>query len=171
VVQGRAFSPEMTVVTSMFVHAGFFHLAGNMLYLWIFGSSIEDALGRLRFVLFYLVCGLGAASVQVWANPASRIPMVGASGAISGVLGAYLRVYPRARILTVVPLGCFVTFVEISALIVLGCWILVQVVNGFMTFTFAGGGVAWLAHVGGFALGLLSVRRFQPRGLPRWAAS
>jgi membrane associated rhomboid family serine protease len=167
-VVGRAFSSEATLLTSMFVHAGFFHLAGNMLYLWIFGASIEDALGKGRFLLFYLLCGIGAAYVQVWANPGSRIPMVGASGAISGVLGAYLRLYPHARILTVLPLGFFLTCAEISALVVLGFWIFVQVANGFLTFNFDGGGVAWLAHVGGFALGLLGIRLFRPHVLPRW---
>ncbi len=168
-VVGRAFSSEVTVLTSMFVHAGFFHLAGNMLYLWIFGSSIEDALGKFRFLVFYLLCGIGAAYIQVYSNPASRIPMVGASGAISGVLGAYLRLYPHARILTLIPLGFFLTSVEIGAVFVLGFWIVVQVANGLLTFNFDGGGVAWLAHVGGFALGLLGVRFFRPRVLPRWA--
>ncbi len=170
-VVGRAFSSEVTLLTSMFVHAGFFHLVGNMLYLWIFGASIEDALGRTRFLLFYLVCGIGAAYVQVWANPASRIPMVGASGAISGVLGAYLRLYPHARILTLLPLGLFLTWAEISALVVLGFWILVQVANGFLTFNMDGGGVAWLAHVGGFVLGLFGVGLLRPRVLPRWTMS
>ena len=164
-VLGRAFSPTVSVLTSMFVHAGFFHVAGNMLYLWIFAPGVEYALGKVRFLLFYLVCGIGAAGVQVWANPASRIPMVGASGAISGVLGAYLRLYPHTRILTLVPVAFFVTAVEISALFVLGFWILVQLANGFLTFNVNHGGVAWLAHVGGFMVGLLGVKLFRPRVL------
>ncbi len=166
-VIGRAFSPEMSVLTSMFVHAGFFHVAGNMLYLWIFGPSVEDAIGKIRFLAFYLLCGIAAAGAQVWASPASRIPMVGASGAISGVLGAYLRLYPHARILTLVPVLFFVTAVEISALFVLGFWIFVQVTNGLLTFRLEQGGVAWLAHVGGFVAGLVGIRFFRPRVLPR----
>ncbi|HYL82187.1 MAG TPA: rhomboid family intramembrane serine protease, partial [Candidatus Acidoferrum sp.] len=117
---GRAFSPEMTLFTSMFVHAGFFHFAGNMLYLSIFGNNVEDSMGRFRFVIFYLLSGLGAAFAQILVNPASRIPMVGASGAISGVLGAYLLLFPQARVLTLIPLGLFTQIAEIPALIVLG---------------------------------------------------
>jgi membrane associated rhomboid family serine protease len=165
-VVGRAFSSEVTLFTSMFVHAGFFHVAGNMLYLWIFGNNVEDAMGKVRFTIFYLCSGLGAAFAQILANPASRIPMVGASGAISGVLGAYLLLFPHARVLTLIPLGFFTQLTEIPAVIVLGFWIVVQVFNGMLTFNFQGGGVAWFAHVGGFAVGMLLVGLFKRRTVP-----
>jgi len=165
-VIGRAFSDEVTLLTSMFVHAGFFHLIGNMLYLWIFGNNVEDAMGRGRFLLFYLLSGLGAALIQVAMSPASRVPMVGASGAISGVLGAYLLLYPQARILTLIPLGLFTQVAEIPALIVLGFWIVVQLANGLLTFNFEGGGVAWFAHLGGIGAGMLLVGLFKRRDVP-----
>ncbi len=165
-VVGRAFSSEVTLITSMFVHAGFFHFAGNMLYLWIFGNNVEESMGKIRFTLFYLLSGLGAACAQILANPASRIPMVGASGAISGVLGAYLLLFPHARVLTLIPLGFFTQLTEIPAVIVLGFWIVVQVFNGLLTFNFQGGGVAWFAHVGGFAVGMLLVGLFKRRTVP-----
>jgi len=165
-VVGRAFSDEMTILTSMFVHAGFFHFAGNMLYLWIFGNNVEDAMGKVRFLLFYLVSGLAAAVAQTVLNPASRIPMVGASGAVSGILGAYLLLFPHARVLTLVPLGLFTQLAEIPALVVLGFWIVIQLVNGLVTFGFQGGGVAWFAHIGGFAAGLLLVGVFKRRAVP-----
>jgi len=165
-IVGRAFSPEVTLLTSMFVHAGFFHFAGNMLYLWIFGNNVEDSMGKIRFAIFYLLCGLGAAFVQIFVSPASRIPMVGASGAISGVLGAYLLLFPHARVLTLIPLGFFTQLVEIPAVIVLGFWIVVQLFNGLLTFNFSGGGVAWFAHVGGFAVGMLLIGLFKRRTVP-----
>jgi membrane associated rhomboid family serine protease len=157
VIVGRAFSPEVTLFTSMFVHAGLFHLAGNMLYLWIFGNNVEDAIGKVRFLIFYLLCGVGSAWIQILVNPASRIPMVGASGAISGVLGAYLVLFPHARILTLVPLGLLFPILEIRAVFVIGFWVIVQVLNGLLTFSYEGGGVAWFAHIGGFAVGLALV--------------
>ncbi len=165
-VAGRAFSPELTLFTSMFVHAGFFHFAGNMLYLWIFGNNVEDSMGRGRFTIFYLLSGLGAAVAQILPDPASRVPMVGASGAISGVLGAYLLLFPRARVLTLIPLGFFTQVAEIPAVIVLGFWIVVQLFNGLLTFNFQGGGVAWFAHIGGFAVGMLLVGLFKRRTVP-----
>jgi membrane associated rhomboid family serine protease len=143
-----------TVFTSMFVHGGLFHLGGNMLYLWIFGDNVEDRIGRLKFLVFYLLSGLAAAATQIWTDPASKIPMVGASGAISGVLGAYLFLFPHARVLTLIPLGFFYRIVEIPALIVLGFWIVVQVLNGVGTLGVQVGGVAWFAHIGGFVAGL-----------------
>lgn len=143
-----------TVFTSMFVHGGLFHLGGNMLYLWIFGDNVEDRIGRLRFLVFYLLSGLAAATAQIWTDPASKIPMVGASGAISGVLGAYLFLFPHARVLTLIPLGFFYRLVEIPALIILGFWIVVQVLNGVGTLGVQVGGVAWFAHIGGFVAGL-----------------
>jgi membrane associated rhomboid family serine protease len=165
-IVGRAFTNELTLLTSMFIHAGFFHYAGNMLYLYIFGNNVEDAMGRLRFALFYLISGLGAALAQILVNPASRIPMVGASGAISGVLGAYLLLFPRARVLTLIPLGLFTQLIEIPAAIVLGFWIVVQMLNGLLTYNFEGGGVAVFAHIGGFLAGMLLVGAFKRRGFP-----
>jgi membrane associated rhomboid family serine protease len=165
-IVGRAFSSEVTLVTSMFVHAGFFHFAGNMLYLWIFGNNVEDAMGKVRFSLFYLACGAAAAYAQVFMSPTSRVPMVGASGAISGVLGAYLLLFPAARVLTLIPLGLFTQVVEIPAVIVLGFWIVVQVVNGLFTFTPGGGGVAWFAHIGGVAAGMALIGLFKRRSVP-----
>lgn len=146
-----------TLFTSMFVHGGLFHLGGNMLYLWIFGDNVEDRIGRLKFLAFYLLSGLAGAAAQIWADPVSKIPMVGASGAISGVLGAYLFLFPHARVLTLIPLGFFYRVAEIPALIVLGFWIIVQILNGAMTLGVQVGGVAWLAHVGGFVAGLMMV--------------
>lgn len=146
-----------TLFTSMFVHGGLFHLGGNMLYLWIFGDNVEDRIGRLKFLAFYLLSGLAGAAAQIWADPGSKIPMVGASGAISGVLGAYLFLFPHARVLTLIPLGFFSRVAEIPALIVLGFWIIVQILNGVMTLGVQVGGVAWLAHVGGFVAGLVMV--------------
>jgi len=166
VVSGRAFSPEATLLTSMFVHAGFLHFAGNMLYLWIFGNNVEDSMGKIRFVVFYVSCGLAAAYAQILMGPTSRIPMVGASGAISGVLGAYLLLFPHARVLTLVPLGIFVHIAEIRAVFVLGFWIVLQLLNGFLTFNYEGGGVAWFAHIGGFAAGFLLVGLFKRRTVP-----
>jgi membrane associated rhomboid family serine protease len=165
-VLGRAFSPEATLVSSMFVHAGFFHFAGNMLYLWIFGNNVEDAMGKVRFTLFYLACGLAAACAQILLDPTSRIPMVGASGAISGVLGAYLLLFPHARVLTLIPLGLLFPLVEVRAVFVLGFWIVIQVLNGLLTFNHEGGGVAWFAHIGGFATGMLLVGLFKRRSVP-----
>jgi membrane associated rhomboid family serine protease len=165
-IVGRAFSSEVTLFTSMFVHAGFFHFAGNMLYLWIFGNNVEDSMGKVRFASFYLLCGFGAALAQTLRNPVSRIPMVGASGAVSGILGAYLLLFPHARVLTLIPLGFFTQLAEIPALIVLGFWILVQVFNGLLTFNFEGGGVAWFAHIGGFAGGMVLIGVFKNRNVP-----
>ncbi len=160
------FPVGVTLFTSMFVHGGLFHVAGNMLYLWIFGNNVEDAMGGVRFILFYLLGGLGAAFSQVLAGPSSPVPMVGASGAVSGVLGAYLLLYPHARVLTLVTLGFFWRVVEIPAVIVLGFWIAVQVLNGVVTFNFQGGGVAWFAHIGGFAAGMLLLPFFKHRTVP-----
>ena len=175
-IVGRAFSSQVTLVTSMFVHAGFFHFARNMLYLWIFGNNVEDSMGKVRFTVFYLLSGLAAALAQTLTNPASQIPMVGASGAVSGVLGAYLLLFPHARVLTLIPLGFFTQLAEIPALIVLGFWILIQVFNGLLTFNFEGGGVAWFAHIGGFVIGMALVGMFKDRRVPwgwqrqRWHA-
>ncbi len=149
-----------TLLTSMFVHGGIWHLAGNMLYLWIFGSNVEDVMGRGRFLVFYLVCGLAAALTQIAVQPHSKVPMIGASGAIAGVLGAYLVMFPAARVMTLIFLFVFVRVVPIPALIVLGVWLLIQLINAQPG---TGGGVAWFAHIGGFAMGLAAIVPFRTR--------
>ncbi|MPY86395.1 MAG: rhomboid family intramembrane serine protease [Luteitalea sp.] len=155
------------LLTSMFVHGGLAHLFGNMLYLWIFGDNVEDRMGHVRFIVFYVMCGTLAALVQTLIKPDSLIPMVGASGAISGVLGAYFVLFPRARVLTLVPLFIFVTFVEIPAVILLGLWFLYQLLIGVGTLAAARaqdvGGVAFWAHAGGFVAGMVAVRAFSSR--------
>lgn len=152
---------ELTVFTSMFMHGGFMHLAGNMLYLWIFGNNIEDSMGHGRFMVFYAVCGMAAVAGQTLQDPGSEIPMIGASGAISGVLGAYLLLYPRARVLVLIPLGFFTQLVRLPAALVLGLWFVIQIVSS--TLSGPGGGVAWYAHIGGFLAGLLLVPLFKRR--------
>ncbi len=153
--------PALTVFTSMFVHGGLFHVASNMLYLWIFGDNVEDTLGRGRFLLLYFGSGVVAVFAQTMVNPASAVPMIGASGAVSGVLGAYLVLFPHAGVLTLIIFGFFIRIVRIPAVIVLGFWIVVQVVNGLVTYSAsshghgAQGGVAFFAHVGGFVAGLV----------------
>ncbi len=147
--EGVRLSPPLTLFAAMFIHGGLFHLAGNMLFLWIFGNNIEDFLGSLRFIPFYLLSGLGATFVQVVFSPNSRLPMIGASGAIAGVLGAYLILYPAARVLTLVFLFFFIRIVAIPAAFLLGLWFVLQVLNVGM-----GGGVAWFAHIGGFLVGI-----------------
>ncbi len=156
----------ITVFTSMFLHGGFMHLASNMLYLWIFGDNIEFALGSFRFIIFYLLCGIGAALGQVLINPSSTVPMIGASGAVSGVLGAYLLLYPRAEVETLVFLGYFVRLIRLPALVVLGLWIFLQLSSGLLSLGMeATGGVAFFAHIGGFLSGLALVVLLRRR---RW---
>jgi membrane associated rhomboid family serine protease len=159
--------PLLTVFSSMFMHGGLFHVGGNMLYLWIFGDNVEDTLGHGRFVLFYLAAGVAAAAAQVAVHPASTVPMVGASGAVSGVLGAYLLLFPRARVLTLLTIGFFIRFIYIPAVVVLGFWIVVQFLNGLLTYrNLAGGqeagGVAWFAHIGGFLAGIMLLFVLRP---------
>jgi membrane associated rhomboid family serine protease len=162
-------SPYVTVFTSMFLHGSPLHVAGNMLYLWIFGDNVEDALGHGRFLLFYLLSGGAAATAQTIAGPTSTIPMIGASGAVSGVLGAYLLLFPYATILTLMIFGFFVRSVHIPAVIVLGFWIVLQLINGWLTMNASAmgrgesGGVAWFAHIGGFLAGMLLLLLFRPR--------
>ena len=160
--------PGLTLLTSMFLHGGWFHLIGNMWYLWIFGDNVEDRLGRARFLIFYLLSGIIAALLHYALNPTSRLPTVGASGAIAGVLGGYLVAFPRARILTLVPLFPFFQMMALPAVIVLGLWFVMQFFSGFLSLGFggAGGGVAWWAHVGGFAFGLI-VMKLVGAGRPR----
>ena len=162
-------NPVLTVFTAMFMHGGFLHLAFNMLYLWIFGNNIEDKLGHVRFSIFYLFCGIVAAYAHAVTEPRSHIPMVGASGAVSGVLGAYILLFPRATVHTIVILGFFITTVKIPALIVIGFWAIIQFVNGLLsTSVYHKGGVAWFAHIGGFLIGLLTIKLWLPRRNKRW---
>jgi membrane associated rhomboid family serine protease len=161
--------PVLTVFSSMFMHGGLFHIAGNMLYLWIFGNNIEDKLGHSRFVFFYIFCGIVSAYANALSDPHSRIPMIGASGAISGILGAYLLLFPRAVVHTLVFLGFFVTVVRIPALVVIGFWAIIQIINGVVSTGFAReGGIAWFAHIGGFLVGLLTIKLWLPRRVKRW---
>lgn len=148
------------IYSSMFLHAGFWHLAGNMLYLWIFGNNIEDVLGKFRFILFYVVCGTIAALGHIATDTSSVIPMVGASGAVSGVLGAYLVLFPFARVKTLIFIVIFVTVIRIPAVVLLGLWIGLQVMNGIAV---SGGapGVAWFAHIGGFLAGMILILPFR----------
>ncbi|HEY76277.1 MAG TPA: rhomboid family intramembrane serine protease [Thermoflexia bacterium] len=148
----------LTLVTSMFLHAGWAHLIGNMLYLWIFGDNVEDALGRIGYVLFYFAAGIAAGLAQVLVAPDSQIPGVGASGAIAGVLAVYLVLYPAAPVRVLVPGFYFMRVARVPALIVLGMWFVIQLFNGFLSLgamTLATGGVAWFAHIGGFVAGLV----------------
>lgn len=153
-----------TVFTSMFLHGGWMHLIGNMLYLWVFGNNVEDATGHVRFVVFYLVCGVAAVFAQALPNPGSTIPMVGASGAISGVLGAYLLLHPRARVLVAIPLGFYFHTVRLPAAIVLGLWFILQLVNSLLADP-GQGGVAFGAHIGGFIAGMALIPLFKKRGV------
>jgi len=156
--------PALTIFSSMFLHGGLLHIGGNMLYLWIFGNNIEDMLGHFRFFMFYLISGIVAAYSHAIMASSSAVPMIGASGAVAGVLGAYLLLFPRARVHTLIFLGFFVKVVKIPALIVIGFWAIIQVVNGLLTQGIAAqGGVAWFAHVGGFLLGLLTIKLWLPK--------
>ncbi len=150
----------LTPVTSMFLHGGWFHILGNMWFLWIFGNNVEDSMGHGRFVVFYLLCGLAAAFAQVISSPASPVPMVGASGAIGGVMGAYVVLYPRVHVTLLIVLGFYVTTVVVPASFMLGYWFLIQLVGGAFA-PAEGGGVAFWAHVGGFAAGAALVFLFR----------
>lgn len=148
-----ASSTWLTPLTSMFLHGGWLHIIGNMWFLWVFGNNVEDSMGRLRFVVFYLLCGLAAAAAQASADPSSPIPMVGASGAIGGVMGAYATLYPRANVNMLVALGFYLTRIDIPAYLVLGYWFLLQLLGGIPALGGDGGGVAFWAHSGGFLTG------------------
>jgi len=154
-----------TVFSSMFMHGGLLHLAGNMLFLWIFGDNVEDSMGHARFVLFYLVAGLAAALTQGLLNPGSTVPMIGASGAISGVLGAYILLHPRATVRVLIFLGFFVTIAHVPALLALGVWFLAQLFEAVAT-PIDRPGVAFWAHVGGFVAGMALISLFKQRGVP-----
>jgi rhomboid family protein len=160
-----------SVVTSMFLHGGWLHVIGNMLYLWIFGDNVEDRLGHVRYLFFYLACGCIAALGQVIVNPYSSVPMLGASGAIAGVMGAYFVLYPESRVLTAVFVFIFFDVIEIPAIFFLGVWFLMQLLNGVGSLgvsNAAGGGTAFFAHVGGFIAGILVGLVTRLRGRRRW---
>ena len=160
-------APPFTILTSMFLHGGFMHIAGNMLFLWIFGNNVEDVLGRVRFALFYVACGVVAALAQVAVAAAGgdeaslRVPMVGASGAIAGILAAYMLLFPHARVLTLVPIFIFIRLIYVPAVFFIGLWFLLQLVSAFLGDQ--GSGVAFAAHVGGFVAGFVLVKSLAPR--------
>jgi membrane associated rhomboid family serine protease len=150
----------LTLFSSMFLHGGLFHLGGNMLYLWIFGDNVEDLLGHAKFLVFYILCGLAASLLHILSTPNSEVPMVGASGAIAGVLGAYMIRFPRARILTLIWFGFFIRIVAIPALFVLGFWFILQLLFALPSIGSTSGGVAFFAHVGGFLAGMVLFKLF-----------
>jgi membrane associated rhomboid family serine protease len=163
----EVFSKPYQLFTHMFLHGSWLHIIGNMWFLWVFGDNVEDRLGKFKYLLFYVLSGLGAAVIQSFVSfltGAVHVPMVGASGAISGVLGAYLYLFPHARILALVPVFFFLTFMELPAVFFIGMWVFIQIINGLITLPFAGmGGVAWFAHIGGFFVGYKLVRVFYRR--------
>jgi rhomboid family protein len=154
----------LSAVTSMFLHASFLHIAGNMLFLWVFGDNVEDRLGRLRFIIFYFLCGLAATAAQTFVSPSSPVPMIGASGAIAGVLGAYLVMFPRARVRTLI-FFFFITLFDVPAVVLLGLWFLLQVFQGVGSVS-SQSGVAYMAHIGGFIAGMALLLVFRPRPVP-----
>jgi membrane associated rhomboid family serine protease len=157
----------LTVLSAMFMHGSILHLAGNMLFLWIFGNNVEDSMGHVRFVVFYIVGGLAAVALQVIVNPDAAVPTIGASGAVAAVLGGYILLYPRARVVTVIFIIFFFTIVELPALLILGFWFLQQIFFGVYDVSNpaggGGGGVAYFAHIGGFAFGLAAIKAFAHR--------
>jgi membrane associated rhomboid family serine protease len=152
--------PMITLLTSQFLHGGWMHLIGNMLYLWIFGNNVEDAMGHVRFAIFYFLSGIAAALAQAISNPDSALPMIGASGAISGVLGAYLLLYPHARVLVLIPLGFYSRLVHVPAMLALGFWFVLQLISSALADPRAGG-VAFGAHIGGFVAGMALIPFFK----------
>ncbi len=172
IVTGRDLPPPapgpvwLTLLTAMFIHGGLLHIAGNMLYLWIFGDNVEDAMGHTRYLIFYLLCGVIASLSQVLSDPLSRVPSIGASGAIAGVLGAYMVMFPQARIRTLLFIGSFFTLGRVPALLVIGLWAVIQFFSGIASLgvpTQQTGGVAYFAHIGGFVAGVVLVWFFRRR--------
>src|SRR5665648_141558 len=158
------------IFSSMFMHAGLMHLGGNMLYLWIFGDNVEDSMGSIKYLMFYLVGGLVASLTHIYFNPGSQIPTVGASGAIAAVLGAYLVLYPQSRVMTIIPLGFFIRLTSIPAIFVLGFWFILQLFNGVFSLGAEDvGGVAFWAHIGGFVTGLVLAKLLASRRRPEYA--
>ena len=155
--------PFLSVFTAMFLHGGWFHIIGNMLYLWIFGDNVEERMGSIRFLLFYLLCGVVATFAQIYGSFSSKIPALGASGAIAGVLAAYLRLFPKAKIAVLVPIFYFLRAVVLPAWVVLGLWILLQILQVQLTPAKETGGIAYFAHIGGFVAGLLFMPIFVRR--------
>ncbi|MGQ9631785.1 MAG: rhomboid family intramembrane serine protease [bacterium] len=157
-VESAAFSDRyLPILTSMFLHGGWLHVIGNMFYLWIFGDNVEDRMGHVKFFVFYLLCGVASSFAHIYTNASSPVPTIGASGAVAGVMGAYFLLYPRARVITLVPVFFFIQFVEVPAIFFLGFWVLMQFLNGLISLPMrsgAYGGIAWWAHVGGFAAGM-----------------
>jgi len=163
------FPVRLNLLTSMFLHGGWVHLLGNMLYLWIFGNNVEDSMGHLRFLIFYLLCGSVAGLTQILFSPQSTIPLIGASGAIAGILGGYIILFPHAQILTLIILGYFVRIVRLPAIMVLGMWIVLQLFQEMASLAVrVPGGVAWFAHIGGFVVGLLLIKIFAGKLRRRW---
>ncbi len=156
-------SSYLKIFSSMFIHANFMHLAGNMLFLWVFADNVEDLIGHIKFLIFYIVCGIAAVFLHSITTPNSKIPMVGASGAISGVMGAYLIFFPKARILSLIPLGFFLRIAYLPSLFFIGIWFLYQFFLGFISIGMKGGGVAYFAHIGGFIAGLILALPFKKR--------
>ena len=159
-------SAYVTAFTAMFMHGGLLHLGGNMLFLWIFGNNVEDSMGRVKFLAFYLLGGIAALGAQIAIDPSSTVPTIGASGAVAGVLGGYLLLFPRARVVSVIFIVFFFTILELPAVLILGFWFLQQVLFGYFDLagpTDGGGGVAYFAHIGGFVFGLLAIKLFATR--------
>jgi len=161
--------PFLSIFTAMFLHGGWLHLIGNMLYLWIFGDNVEEVLGPFRFPIFYLLCGVVASLVQIYSNFRSDIPALGASGAIAGILAAYIRLYPKAKVAVLVPVFYFLRSVILPAWLVLGLWFLIQILEAHMLPVKDTGGVAYFAHIGGFVAGLLFLPLLRPRTTRRRA--
>ena len=162
-----------TLITSMFLHGGWMHVLGNMWYLWIFGDNVEDRLGHGRFIVFYLLCGVIAALGQIAIDPESTLPTIGASGAIAGVMGAYFVLYPRSRVLTLIPLIIFWEIIELPAIVLLGFWFVMQLFSAgtiAITASTGGGGVAFAAHVAGFVVGMIGGLVFRKRQVSAWEA-
>ncbi len=166
-VPAQVLERPYTLLTHMFLHGSWFHIIGNMWFLWVFGDNVEDKLGKFKYLLFFLISGLSAAIVQTIISVlfgGGFVPMVGASGAVSGILGAYMKMFPHARVLALVPVFFFMTFVEVPAILFIGLWFFVQLINGIISLPLVGlGGVAWWAHIGGFLAGYILIDKFLPR--------
>ncbi|MFZ5652383.1 MAG: rhomboid family intramembrane serine protease [Bacillota bacterium] len=156
-------SAMITFITAMFLHGGWMHVLSNMLFLWVFGDNVEDRLGHFRYLLFYLAAGVAGSIAHIISNPLSEVPIIGASGAVAGVLGAYFVTFPRSRVLALVPILIFFTIVEIPAVIFLALWFVLQIFNGTASLGGAADAVAWWAHVGGFVAGIILIKTIAPR--------
>ncbi|UCB45266.1 MAG: rhomboid family intramembrane serine protease [Spirochaetota bacterium] len=154
------FGPYITLITSLFLHGSFWHLLGNMWFLWIFGNNIEDIEGHFRFIIFYFLGGIAASFLQIAVNPSSTIPTIGASGAVSAILGAYMLKFPRARVKTLLFIFIFITIINVPAIAFIGIWFFIQLISSVGR---AGEGVAWFAHIGGFIFGLLTIKLFEKK--------